>query len=210
MAEVELPEPCLVVLVGAAGVGKSTFAARWFDPSEILSSDALRGLVSGDEGDQSATRPAFAILHRELDRRLAAGATTVIDATNVTAFARRALVRRAAKHGRPAVAVVLDLDARLVRSRNATRAGRIVPEGAVRAQMRDLARGLRHGELEREGFEAVYHLRSPGDVDGLSMRRRALGRSGRRGGDQPDRSGRERDPNPMEAADPLPEHERRQ
>lgn len=199
------------MLIGAAGSGKSTLAGRWFEPSEILSADAMRGLVSGDEGDQSATRPAFAILHRELDRRMAAGSTTVVDATNVTAFARRSLVRRAAAHARPAVAVVLDLEERLVLARNATRAGRIVPEPAVRAQLRDLARGLRHDELGHEGFVAVYHLRSPEEVDGLAVRRRpSARRSGRRGGDQPDREGREGDPGPVEAADPLPQHDRRQ
>ena len=137
------PEPCLVVLVGAAGSGKSTLAARLFAPDQILSSDVFRGVVSGDEGDQTATRAAFAILHRELDRRLATGLTTVVDATNVTSFARRSLARRATRHGVAAVALVLDLEPALVLARNATRTGRIVPLAAVQRQLEQLARSLR-------------------------------------------------------------------
>lgn len=73
-----LPTPSLVLLVGAAGSGKSTFAARHFDMAQVLSSDRFRGFVSGDEGDQQATRTAFAMLHREVERRLASGASSVV------------------------------------------------------------------------------------------------------------------------------------
>ena len=69
---IEVPEPCVVVLIGAAGSGKSTLAARSFAPGEILSSDAFRAMVSGSESDQRATRTAFSILHRQLAKRLGA------------------------------------------------------------------------------------------------------------------------------------------
>jgi protein phosphatase len=166
---IALPEPCLVVLAGAAGSGKSTLAARLFAANQILSSDAFRGIVSGDEADQSATRVAFSILHRELDRRLAAGLTTVVDATNVTSFARRSLVRRAERHGVPAMALVLDLEPALVLARNATRPGRIVPVAAVERQLQQLARSLRRYPLETEGFAAVHVFRDPEDVARLRL-----------------------------------------
>jgi len=165
------PEPCLVVLVGAAGSGKSTLAARLFAPDEVLSSDAFRSVVSGDEGDQTATRAAFAILHRELDRRLASGLTTVVDATNVTGFARRSLVRRATRHGVPAVAVVLDLEPVLVLARNATRTGRIVPAVAVQRQLEQLARSLRRNDLATEGFTSIRLVRDPADVEAMTRTR---------------------------------------
>jgi len=171
---IELPQPCLVVLIGAAGAGKSTLAARHFAPSEILSSDAFRAMVSGDESDQRATRSAFAILHRQLAKRLAAGRTAVVDATNVTPYARRTLLRVAAPFGVPGVAIVLDLDPELVLARNAGRVGRVVPEAAVRHQLDHLRRALAPGRLEGEGFDAIHMLTTAGDLDRLVISRRPL------------------------------------
>lgn len=164
-----LPEPCLVVLVGAAGSGKSTLSARLFPAESILSSDAHRGLVSGDATDQGATRTAFAILHRHLARRLADGRTTVVDATNVTSFARRSLVRRASEHGIAAVAIVLAFDPRVVLARNATREAGVVPEPVVERHLSELQRSLRRGSLVHDGFDAVHILRTPDDVDRLTI-----------------------------------------
>lgn len=170
---IEIPEPCVVVLIGAAGAGKSTLAARHFAPSEILSSDAFRAMVSGDESDQRATRTAFSILHRQLAKRLLGGRTTVIDATNVTRYARRAILRAAAASRVPVVAIVLDLDPDLVLARNAGRGGRVVPEAAVRHQLTHLGRATAPGVLEHEGFAAVHRLRSAAQLDGVVIRRRA-------------------------------------
>ena len=169
----DLPDPCLVVLVGAAGSGKSTLAARLFSEDQVLSSDAYRRLVSGDAADQAATVAAFRRLHHDLHVRLAERRTTVVDATNVTGYARRAVIRIAAKHAVAAVAIVLDLDPGLVHARNATRPGRIVPSEAVDQQLRDLARSLRRDELAREGFTVIQHLRSPADVDSLAIASRS-------------------------------------
>jgi protein phosphatase len=168
VAPLELPDPCLVVLIGAAGSGKSTLAARLWAPDQVLSSDDYRGIVSGDESDQAATVSAFRRLHHDLHVRLAERRSTVVDATNVTAYARRSLVRIGAKHGVAAVAIVLDLEPALVHARNATRPGRIVPSNAVDQQLRDLARTFRRGELAAEGYLAVHHLRTAADVDGLT------------------------------------------
>jgi protein phosphatase len=164
-----LPEPCLVVLVGAAGAGKSTLAARLFSPDQVLSSDAHRAMLAGDPGDQAVTKTAFAVLHRQLAPRMAERRTTVVDATNVTSFARRSLVRRAAAHGISAVAIVLDLAPALVLARNATRPGRIVPEAAVRRQLDDLARSIRRASLDVDGFAAVYVLRTAAELDAVAI-----------------------------------------
>ena len=173
---IDLPEPCLVVLVGAAGAGKTTLAARLFAADEVLSSDAHRALLTGDESDQAATKTAFAILHRRLAKRMAERRTTVVDATNVTSFARRSLARRAAAHGLPAIAIVLELSTTLVLARNATRPGRIVPEEAVRRQLDELARSLRREALSTDGFAAVHHVRTAEELDALVLRRPAASR----------------------------------
>jgi protein phosphatase len=155
---IELPDPCLVVLVGAAGAGKTTFAARYFAPDEILSSDAYRELVAGDAGDQRATGAAFAALHRDLRRRLAEGGRPVVDATNVTGRARAALVHAATAAGVPAVAIVLAPPLDVVLARNAGRRGRVVPEAVVRRHVAELGRALRGAGLAAEGFDAVIVL----------------------------------------------------
>lgn len=167
----EIPDPSLVVLVGAAGSGKSTFAARHFPTDEILSSDAFRAVIGGDPADQSATRPAFAALHRALARRLAAGRLTVVDATSVQPHARRSLLRRADAAGVPAVAIVLDLPASLVVDRNRGRAYGIVPDAVVDRQLAELADALRPGGLDAEGFAAINRLTRAEEVDAVEVRR---------------------------------------
>ena len=166
---ISIPDPCLVVLIGAAGSGKSTLAARLFEPESVLSSDAHRALVAGDETDQAVTKTAFSILHRRLERRLVERRTTVVDATNVTPYARRSLVRRATGKGIPAVAVVLALEPAIVRARNATRPGRIVPDAAISRQLDDLERSLRHDGLATESFAAVHVLRTARELDELAI-----------------------------------------
>src|SRR5687768_13687922 len=42
---VRLPDPCLVVLVGVTGAGKSHWAREWFEPEQVVSSDRLRAVV---------------------------------------------------------------------------------------------------------------------------------------------------------------------
>src|ERR687887_471525 len=87
-----IPELALVVLIGPSGAGKSTFAQRHFRPTEVLSSDACRALVTDSETAQAATPEAFEVLHFIAAKRLAAGRLTVIDATNVQPEARRPLI----------------------------------------------------------------------------------------------------------------------
>ena len=173
MPEIVIPDPSLVVLVGAAGAGKSTFAARHFDAAEILSSDRYRALVSGDEADQGATRSAFARLHRELEARLANGRLTIVDATSVEPFARRVLIARADAAHVPAMAVVLDLPEATVLARNAARRPRTVGEAVVRRQLARLRASLDGQDpiIGREGFTQVVVLREPAELDLVRIRR---------------------------------------
>ncbi len=66
--KIAIPEFALVVLIGSSGSGKSTFARQHFKPTEVLSSDACRGLVSDDENGQSVTKTAFELLHIREDQ----------------------------------------------------------------------------------------------------------------------------------------------
>ncbi|MDQ1645000.1 MAG: hypothetical protein QOJ50_1184, partial [Cryptosporangiaceae bacterium] len=104
----DVPELSLVVLVGVSGSGKSTFAARHFAPTQVLSSDYCRGLVADDPNDQAATGDAFDVLGYIAGKRLRAGRLTVVDATNVQPEARRSLIELAREYDVLPVAIVLD------------------------------------------------------------------------------------------------------
>jgi len=151
-----------VVLVGPAGAGKTTFARARFAPTEVLSSDFYRGLVSDDEGDQSVSPQAFAVLRSVAARRLKIGRLTVIDATNVKRSHRRPFLHLAERANRPAIAIVFDLPLPVCLARNRLRRDRQVEEDAIRDQWIDLPRPA--SELLEEGFAAVYEFHDPGDA----------------------------------------------
>jgi protein phosphatase len=171
MAELEIPDPSVVILVGAAGAGKSTFAARHFPQGAVLSSDAMREAISGDAADQSATRPAFEALHRALEQRLAAGCLTVVDATNLTPAARQTVRTIAARHRTPVIVIVLDYPGAIVHARNAARQGRQVPDAVVSRHLGQLRRAMDDGDLDREGYARVVVLRDPAESAALTVRR---------------------------------------
>lgn len=171
--KITLPEFSLVVLIGASGSGKSTFAKHHFLPTEVISSDTCRGLIADDENDQSATAEAFALLHYITGRRLAGKRLTVVDATNVQKESRRPLLKLAREHHTLPVAIVLDMPERLCQERNASRPERAgMGPHVVRRHRRDLRRSLRY--LRREGFNRVFVLKSIEDVELASVERERL------------------------------------
>lgn len=170
--KITLPELSLVVLIGPSGCGKSTFARKHFKPTEILSSDFCRGLVSDDENNQSATNDAFEVLHFIARKRLAVAKLTVIDATNVQPESRKPLVTLAREYHVLPVAIVLNLPERICQDRNKGRPDRTFGPHVVRNQAQNLRRSLRG--LEREGFRHVFILSSPDEVDAAVIERQPL------------------------------------
>ncbi len=170
--ELGIPALSLVALVGASGAGKSTFAAKHFAPTEVLSSDFCRGLVADDPNDQAASAEAFDVLYYIAGKRLAAGRFTVVDATSVAADDRQRLVELAREHDVLPVAIVLDLPERLCVERNAARPDRDFGAHVIRRQRDLLRRGLRG--LQREGFRTVHILRTPEDVEAATVVRTPL------------------------------------
>src|SRR5216117_1137639 len=130
-----IPTPSLVALVGISGSGKSTFARRHFLPTEVLSSDYCRGLVSDDEKSQDATKDAFELLHYIARKRLAAGRLTVVDATNVQPEARKPLVALAREYHCLPVAIVLNVSEKTCQERNRERPDRTFGSHVIRQQI---------------------------------------------------------------------------
>ena len=172
MKPLELPELSLVVLVGVSGAGKSSFCRKHFLPTEVVSSDACRGLVSDDENDQSATGDAFNLLHTIVSKRLTRGRLTVVDATNVQPESRKSLLRLAKEHDCLAVAVVLDVSPKVAAERNAERPDRNFGMRVIKQQHSQLRRSIRG--LKREGFARVHILDTPETIEHATFVRRKL------------------------------------
>jgi protein phosphatase len=170
--EVRIPDYALVVLIGSSGSGKSTFAARHFTPTEILSSDRCRGWVSDDETDQSATKDAFEVLHFIAGKRLAGRRLAVVDATNVRSEDRKHLVELARKYHALPVAIVLDPPEEICIERNKSRPDRQFGAQVVRNHVRLLRKSLRG--LQREGFRHVFTLSSVDAIEAAEIIRDPL------------------------------------
>jgi protein phosphatase len=170
--KITVPELSLIALIGPSGCGKSSFARAHFKPTEVLSSDFCRGLVSDDENSQAATKDAFEVLHFIARKRLAAGLLTVVDATNVQPEARKPLVALAREFHVLPVAIVLNMPERICQERNQNRPDRQFGPHVVRNQAQQLRRSIRG--LEREGFRHVFVLSNPEEVSSVAITRQPL------------------------------------
>jgi protein phosphatase len=159
---IDVPAGALVVLIGAAASGKSTFAARHFLADCVVSSDRLRGEASRTTSDEIV----FEELHRQVQARLAEGHVTVVDATNTDWMWRAEIIADARRYGRRAIAIVFNLPLDVCLARNAARS-RTVPASVIGRQLADVARDI--SRLDLEGFAAVHALQSAADADMVSL-----------------------------------------
>ncbi len=191
--DLPIPDPALLLLIGPAGSGKSAFARKRFVPTEVVSSDHCRALVSDDENEQAATGSAFEILHLIVRKRMEWRRLTVIDATNIERAARRPLLERARRHGLPAAAIVFDLPEELLVRRNEERPDRDIGGRVVRLHRERLERTLR--SLPSEGFHTIHVLGSAEESEASRIVRRPFERTG---GEAPEApvDGKSGDPGP--------------
>ena len=152
---VRIVAPSLVVLVGPSASGKSTWAAEHFEPHQVVSSDALRGMVGEGEHDLRASTDAFDVLDQVVARRLKRGLLTVVDTLGLEPDRRAAWQALAAEHGVPCYAVAFDTSAAECKARNRKRRHQ-VPAKVLTQQLETFA------ATTLDGFAGVF---APGPVE---------------------------------------------
>ena len=169
---IEIPEIAVVALIGVSGSGKSSFAKQYFKPTEVLSSDYFRVLISDDENNQQVSPQAFETLYYVANKRLDLGLLTVIDATNVQKEARASVLNLAKEQNCHAVAIVLDMPEQLCKERNEKRADRDFSNHVITRQAEQLRRSIKF--LSKDGFRYVYVLKSEDDIANVEIVRTPL------------------------------------
>ncbi len=144
-----IPDPALVVLVGASGSGKSTWAESRYRSAEIVSSDELRAVVGSGRHDLDASTDAFALLDLIVAGRVRRRLTTVVDTLGLETSRRRGYLELAHSAGMHSVVVAFDAPLELCRHRNASR-DRPVPARVLSDQLRAFKQVL--GQLGDEGW----------------------------------------------------------
>ncbi len=119
--------PPLVLVSGLPGTGKSRLCRklRARTGAVVLESDAARKLLF-PQADYSFTesRRLFRAIHAAIERLLAAGAPTVLDATNLAEWQRQPLYAIAESQGARVIAVKVEAPPSVVHRRLARRARR--------------------------------------------------------------------------------------
>ena len=162
MNKITIPYPSVILLIGISGSGKTTFANKHFKPSEILSSDNFRKMISGDENDQSVTKYAFELLHSVASKRLEQNKLIVIDATNVQNYARNIIIRLTHKHSIPSIAIIFNLPIDICKHQNSNR-HRVVPTEVIERQHKELINTLY--SIKNDDLDSVYILSTTDEIN---------------------------------------------
>lgn len=170
--KITIPELSLVVMIGASSSGKSTFAAKHFLPTEVISSDECRALVSDDENALDVNREAFEVLGAITSARLKLRRLSVIDATSVQRESRKPLLELAKENDVLPVAIVFDLPESVLQERSKGRPDRTFGPHVIHGQRESLRRSIKG--LQREGFRYVYILKSQEEIDAVEIERQRL------------------------------------
>lgn len=169
MAPLEIPDPSLVVLVGPAAAGKTTFALRHFYPEEVVSTDRCRLMLTATENfDEETNQRVFDLFHELIEQRLCAGKLAVADSTALLPIARRNLLACAAKYDIPVVALLFQTSFQTCLRNDASR-----PRQVGKRIIDEMFQSLDEvrESISREDFEIYCEL---------SDQRRRLGRIQRR------------------------------
>jgi protein phosphatase len=164
----DIPDFALIVLIGVHGCGKSTFAAQWFSPAEIISPEAATAHARDPYVDAAVLDAAIA----DAEERLRNRQLVVIDAPNIDAAARKPWIALARRWHASAVAIVLDPGLDICVARNAAKADRHIDPTLLRHMTQQMRQGL--AKLRREAFRKVFRLSSTDAIDAVRVARHSL------------------------------------
>lgn len=171
--KISLPELSLVLLIGPSSSGKSFFAQKHFHPTEIVSSEYCRELISDDRENREVSKDAFDLLHMISSKRLKFGRFTVVDTANLRNESRHALLQLTRKYHIIPIALVFNLPENICLERNKTRAENAQEESFIHHQMQQLRHLLRN--LKREGYQSIHIFNTPEEVEQVELERQELG-----------------------------------
>ena len=152
---IRLVRPSIVVLCGPAACGKSTFGARHFRPTQIISSDQARALVCDDGRDQRFQTQAFALVHFLIEQRLGLNRLCVVDSTALTPASRRDLLDLARKYQVPCLVFLFAVPLEKCVARDAGRE-RTVGRAVVERQYQMFEQAT--ASIKQEGFDQVVEI----------------------------------------------------
>lgn len=140
----------LVMMIAPPAGGKTTWAEARFTPTQRVSLDRFRALVSDDEEDQDATPDAVQVQHLIVAARCRRRRLTVVDATNTRGSLRRTLLRHAVDNQLLTVAVVLDTSLDICKAQNLARqaaGGRFVPPDVIERMWTSMQENIPAGPI---------------------------------------------------------------
>jgi len=156
-------DPCVIVMIGSSGSGKSTLARELAGPTEIVSSDHYRGVLSGDPTEQRVTGIVFQMIYDIVKIRSEYRQRTILDATNLKRQNRKAYYGPVVK-GLPSYAILIKADEELCKERNASR-DRKVPEWVIEKHSSRFAHARQNVLDDTEKWTGVFEYDSEsGDV----------------------------------------------
>lgn len=141
----------VMVLIGAAGCGKSTYTEQ-FPSYSVINQDTIRAELCGDASDQSKNGEVFKTAISRLHKELNAGNSVIWDNTSRNPKMRKLVVDIAKQHQAKLIAVFFKTPLEVCLERNSKRLRQVPPE-IIKKQYTELVE-----PSFEEGFEQIHFV----------------------------------------------------